>query len=152
MDKRRTYQLSLWLVISLVAVACRKSEVNTNRLSKQGEWQVTELTVGTNVHSALPRWDIGEAPDDKEFATAIWKHSTGSTAPFLWRFNYYEGTFSFLIDPHEASDETSKAYIQCDNLSGEYNILTDKRKLFEFESIETKGYGTVTVFIRLEPY
>ena len=68
-----------------------------------------------------------------------------------WRFNYFEGGFSFYINPNEEQDETSKAFMQCENLSGDYIILEDKSKLFQFQSTSTTGYLQTTVFIQIEP-
>jgi len=128
-----------------------KSEVNANRLMKKGRWMVTQLDIGTNEVSILPKWDIGDQADPKAFAPATWIHYDGSEAAFKWRFDYYEGTFTFLLDQSVTQDDSQKAYIQCNNLSGSYEILTDKKNLFEFQSLETNGYQGVNVFIQLQP-
>ena len=151
MEKRRAYQVILFAGIIVMSVACRKHEVNTNRLSKVSDWKVTTLEIGGDPKTALPRWDIAPNAVEDQYNPGTWKHSDGSTAPFQWQFMYYEGTFRFNLTEFPAAENMSKAHIQCDNLSGEYMIITDKSKLYEFESITTNGYSEMPVFIRLEP-
>ena len=80
-------------------------------------------------------------------------HCYNSCSDYLscGEFTDDEGTFKFNLTEFPDAEDMNKAHIQCDNLSGEYMILTDKSKLYEFESITTKGYDDIPVFIRLEP-
>lgn len=151
MERKHTYRLFTALVIGLLIGACTKSEVRTKRFIKQGRWQMTQLTIGSDDISMLPKWNITNTPEDKEFVPATWTHADGSECIFKWRFDYYQGSFSFQIDESVEQDDAAKAYVQCENLSGTYEILTDKRKLFEYQSTETNGYPGLTVFIRIEP-
>lgn len=151
MESRQLYRLLLATVLLIGSVGCTKSETRTKRLLKQGRWMFTELEIGSNSNSLLPKWDIKEEPLEKDFAQATWTHYDGSSCKFLWRFDYYSGTFSFQIDDSVSQDDSAKAFIQCSNLSGSYFILNDKRNLFEFESFETQGYPGIRVYIKMEP-
>lgn len=139
------------LLVVFTALGCSKPKMNSRIFGKQGDWKVTLLDINGNSTSTLPSWKVEESKDVHVFTKGVWKHEDGSTAQFKWRFNYYLGSFSFAINDTVPQEDNSKAFIQCSNLSGEYSIITDKRKLFEFESISTNGYGNQAVFIQLEP-
>lgn len=139
------------VISSVVLVGCSKPQQNSNNFGKQTNWNVTILDINSNSTSSLPSWTVEESTDVHAFTPGVWKHEDGSSAHFKWRFNYYLGSFSFSIDQNVEQDDNSKAFMQCDNLSGEYSIITDKKKLFEFESISTNGYGAQQVFIQLQP-
>jgi hypothetical protein len=151
MANKNTYRFVLAFLLMILFIGCTKSDVRSKKLIKKGRWIVTQLDIGTNEVTLIPKWYFPTSPEDKQFATATWTHFNSSTAEFRWRFDYYEGTFTFMIDQSVSQDESTKAYIQCDNLSGSYTILTDKSKLFEFESTETMGYPGVSVFIQIQP-
>ena len=151
MEKKRIYQLVLVFLLLGTVIGCSKTQVRTNKLVKQGRWVFTELEIGNTIVTQYPKWNLPVAPEDKEFVQGTWTHANGSACKFKWRFDYYEGTFSFLIDPAVTQDESSKAYTQCNNLSGSYAVITEKNKLFEFESDNTLGYPGVTVFIQIQP-
>lgn len=151
MEKKKIYRLVLVLALGVLLIACTKSEVRSKKLIKQGRWMMTQLEIGSNNVINLPHWDLESVEDTKQFAPGTWFHYDGSEAAFNWRFDYYEGTFSFKIDQSVEQDHMSKAYIQCENLSGAYTIITDKSNLFEFESTETYGYASVRVFIQIQP-
>ena len=142
-----TYCLSL----ILLSTACVKSEVNTKNLGKHGRWTVTILNLGTNSNVPLPTFIFEESVDPEALTPGTWIHNDNTQAAFRWRFNYFAGTFSLLINPNIEQDEMTKAFVQCNNLSGEYNIITDKRNFFEFESVNTNGYGSIPVFIQMQP-
>ena len=148
MEKRKwIYHVLIFLVLA----SCAKSKVNTNHLGKQGKWSVNVLDLGLNSNSPLPRLKFEESIDPEIYTAGVWKHEDHSEATFKWRFNYFSGSFTLMIDETAAQDVESKAFLQCSNLSGEYFILTEKKKLFEFEAISTKGYGEIPVFIQLIP-
>lgn len=151
MAKKRIYRLLMVLALGVLLIACTKSEVRSKKLIKQGRWMLTQMDLGTNQVINLPHWDLESVDDPKEYAPGTWSHYDGSAAAFNWRFDYYEGTFSFKTDESVEQDEMSKAFIQCKNLSGAYAVITEKKKLFEFESTETFGYSGVKVFIQIQP-
>lgn len=142
---------SVILFITLTALGCSKPKTNSRIFGQQSGWKVTLLDLNGNSSSTLPLWDVEESTDVHEFTKGVWRHENGSSAEFKWRFNYYDGTFSFTINNTIPQEDNVKAFIQCNNLAGEYSIITSKRKLYEFESIKTNGYGNQPVFIRLEP-
>ncbi|OIQ35933.1 MAG: hypothetical protein BM555_03740 [Crocinitomix sp. MedPE-SWsnd] len=147
--KRLNWTYGLLLV--LLSTSCTKSEVNTKNLGKQGRWMVTVLNIGSNTNVQLPTFVFQPSEDPEVLTDGTWIHNDNSQAALRWRFNYYAGTFSILINENVEQDETSKAFVQCNNLSGEYNIITEKKKLFEFESMTTNGYGSIPVFIQIQP-
>jgi hypothetical protein len=147
----RNWKLIYGLFILFAVVSCRKSEVNTKNLGKQGRWNVTFMDIGTNSVASLPTLHFDESLDPEVFTKGSWTHDDNSSAGFKWRFNYFAGSFSILIDANIEQDPATKAFIQCTNLSGEYSIITEKSKLFEFESISSEGYGAIPVFIRIVP-
>ncbi|MEX1003668.1 MAG: hypothetical protein WDZ35_16230 [Crocinitomicaceae bacterium] len=151
MKTQKTYSFLLALLFFGFITACTKSEIRTNKLVKQGQWVVAELKIGTNNITSLPRWNLPTAPLDNEFATGIWAHSNGSQVDFNWQFDNSTGTFTFMPDPAVSTDNSDRAYVQCNNLAGTYTVLTEKKDLFEFESSEAKGYTGLVVYIRLEP-
>lgn len=151
MGEKQLHMMIIGLVLMFTGTACTKSKVDTRRFMKQGRWMVTELTIGSNTSSSKPSWDIEKSEDSQEFTGGTWHHSDGSTAKFKWRFNYFEGGFSFYTDGAAEQEESSKAFMQCDNLSGDYIILEDKMKLFQFQSKKTNGYLQTPVFIQIEP-
>jgi hypothetical protein len=151
MEKKRTYPRLLALLMMGFLFACTKSEVRTHKILKHGDWQVTELLIGTQSMATIPKWHLDEPSEDGAFSTGTWTHYNGTKAQFKWRFDPYVGTFSFSIDKSITQDKQLKAYIQCNNLAGEYTVLKDKSKMFEFESLVTNGYPETSVFIRIEP-
>ena len=150
MDRRRLHIVSIVIALIVVFSSCTKSAVDTRRLGGK-KWMVTQLDLGTNSNSLLPTWVLEESVDDDVFTKGTWIHDDDSQAIFKWRFNYFEGTFSLRINENIEQDQDTKAFQQCSNLSGDYMIITDKKKLFEFESVETDGYAAIPVFIQLQP-
>ncbi|MEO9532914.1 MAG: hypothetical protein ABJG68_15285 [Crocinitomicaceae bacterium] len=150
MDRRRLHIVSIVIALIVVFSSCTKSAVDTRRLGGK-KWMVTQLDLGTNSNSLLPTWVLEESVDDDVFTKGTWIHDDDSQAIFKWRFNYFEGTFSLLINENIEQDQDTKAFQQCSNLSGDYMIITDKKKSFEFESVETDGYAAIPVFIQLQP-
>lgn len=151
MEKKRTYPLLLALLMIGFLFACTKSEVRTNKILKHGDWQVTEMLIGTQNITTVPKWRLDEPTEDGAFSTGTWTHYNGTTANFKWRFDPYVGSFTFSVDNTIPQDKQVKAYIQCNNLAGEYSVLKDKSKMFEFESVSTYGYSGTNLFIRIEP-
>ncbi|MBD3636394.1 MAG: hypothetical protein HUJ25_03555 [Crocinitomicaceae bacterium] len=151
MKTRKIYRFLLATLFFGFITACTKTEMRTNKLVKQGRWMVTELEIGTNSISVLPKWNLPTEPLDNQYATGMWTHADGSQVDFKWKFDQYDGTFTFIVDPALSPDSSEKAYVQCNNLAGTYTVLTDKKKLFEFESNSTNGYGTLPVYIKIEP-
>ena len=149
MDRRRLHIVTIVIALVVVFASCTKSAVDTRRLGGK-KWMVTQLDLGANSNSQLPTWILEESIDDDAFTKGTWIHQNDSQAIFKWRFNYFAGTFSIRINENVEQDENSKAFQQCTNLSGDYMIISDKRSLFEFESVETVGYATVPVFIQLQ--
>lgn len=145
------YRVVLLILLFGLLIACSKSEVRAKKLTGQDRWIFTELRIGNSTISQFPKWKLPNEPLDKEFVQGVWTHYDGSSCSFLWRFDYYEGSFSFMPDPAVIQDPNDKAYIQCDNLSGSYIVLTEKKKLFEFETLEASGYPGVNIFIQIQP-
>lgn len=152
MKKSSSYRVVLLLILILLLVGCKKYEMDSNRFAKQGSWEFSELLIDDNNVSALPRWHVEKPVKAGEFATGIWMHHNGSSAQFLWRFENYSRSFEFELVKEEGDDSVSKACLQCANLAGKYTILSNKKKLYEFQSIQTNGYGELPVFIQLKPY
>jgi hypothetical protein len=150
MGRRKLHIVTLVIVFFVVFSSCTKSAVDTRRLGGQ-KWMVTQLDLGTNSNSSLPTWALEKSIDDDAFTKGTWIHSDNSEAIFKWRFNYFEGTCSLRINENIEQDLDSKAFQQCSNLSGDYMVITDKKKLFEFESLQTIGYPAIPVFIQLQP-
>ena len=151
MEKRRAYRVVCWVLFTVLISSCQKNEVDTNRFVKQGRWQMTILQIGTNGNSMLPKWEIDPSDDPLQYGTGTWIHKDGSRAQFKWIFEHYDYTFTFYPVNSAEQDASCKAYLQCSNLAGTYDIITDKNKLFEFESYETDGYPGISVFIQLKP-
>ncbi|UKN01417.1 hypothetical protein K6119_16955 [Paracrocinitomix mangrovi] len=151
METKRTYPIAMAIMFILLLASCTKTQTRTNKFMKQGRWQLTALSIGTNDITLLPSWDIGESNDSKAFSPAVWNHYDGSKSNFSWRFNYNGGTFTFQANEQPTGDNPPKANIQCNNLAGTYQVITEKKNLFEFESTETVGYPGVSVYIRMEP-
>lgn len=150
--RKKGANIRLFLFAVLVILAgCDKSVVDTKKLTKKGRWMVTQIEIGSNLNSALPVLDFQDSEDPNEFSVGTWIHEDNSEAIFKWRFNYFEGTFSLIWDEPFYEGEPSKAQLQCSNLSGHYEIITDKSKLFEFSSETTKQYPGVRVFIQMVP-
>jgi len=139
------------LFMFFILSGCKKSEVDTRRFMKQGRWGVTQLEIGTTSYSMFPKWEIEHSNDSQELTPGTWIHDDGTQASFHWRFNYFSGTFSIAIDKNVEQSIEQKAYQQCKNLSGDYEVITDKKNLFEFQSTETCGYPGMRVFIAIEP-
>ena len=151
MKIKRKYRLIIVVLLLGFIGACTKSVVRANKLTKQQRWVFTQLDIGSTKVTQFPKWDLPNEPIDKEFVQGTWTHHDGSSCKFLWRFDYYEGTFSFKVDANVSQDENAKAYLQCNNLSGSYKVITEKNKLFEFETYEAKSYQGVRVFIQIQP-
>jgi len=132
-------------------LGCKKSEVDTRRFMKQGRWGVTQLEIGSTTYSMFPKWEVEKSEDSQTLTPGTWIHDDGTQADFSWRFNYFSGTFSLVIAKNVEQNVEEKAYQQCNNLSGDYEVITDKKNLFEFQSTETVGYPGVRVFIAIEP-
>ncbi|MCB9224826.1 MAG: hypothetical protein R2780_14410 [Crocinitomicaceae bacterium] len=150
MEKKRTYQWVCMVLFSLL-ISCQKHEVNTNKFGKQSRWQVTTIQIGSNGNSVLPKWEVSPSENAEEYGSAVWVHMDGSRSTFKWIFKHYQNAFVFFPDNSVEQDVGCKAYLQCSNLSGEYKIITDKSKMFEFESLETSGYPGISVFIQIQP-
>lgn len=148
---KQLYIMIIGLGLMFFGTSCTKSKVDTRRFMKQGRWMVTELNIGSNTSSSKPSWQIDKSNDSQEFTGGTWIHDDGSTAEFKWRFNYFEGGFSFYAVEDADQGEPNKALIQCDNLAGDYQVIEDKSKLFQFQSIQTNGYLESSVFIQIEP-
>ncbi len=151
MGRKQLHMMLIGLGLMFFIASCTKSKVDTRRFMKQGRWMVTELNIGSNSSSSHPIWEIEKSEDSQEFTAGTWLHNDGSSAKFKWRFNYFEGGFSFFVNENVNQEEDTKAFMQCKNLSGDYVILEDKPKLFQFQSISTHGYLEKPVFIQLEP-
>ena len=151
MGVKQLHIMIIGLGLVFAGGSCTKSKMDTRRFMKHGRWMVTELNIGSNTSSSKPFWDIEKSNDNREFTAGTWIHNDGSSAKFKWRFNYFEGGFSFYADDEVGQEESSKAFMQCESLSGDYTIIEDKSKLFQFQSITTSGYLETTVFIQIEP-
>ncbi len=134
-------------VFSLSFNACTKVEKQApNHFIKKTSWSVTKLTIGNDNIESLPKWDL--ATD--ETGKAIWNHAGGSHSNFYWSFSKNYNTFEFYVDVNDPANKINQAYKQCENLSGKYKVLTNKKNLFEFESYETTGYVGPRVYIKIE--
>ena len=151
MELWRKYTALCLLFLFFSLSACKKSEVDTRRFMKQGRWGVTQLEIGSTSFSMFPKWEIEHSEDATLLTPGTWIHDDGTQAKFCWRFNYFSGTFTMALDKNVVQSIEEKAYQQCKNLSGDYEVITDKRNLFEFQSTETVGYPGVRVFIAIEP-
>jgi hypothetical protein len=134
-------------VISLSFNACTKVEKQApNHFVKKSSWSVTKLTIGNDNIESLPKWDL----ETEETGKAIWCHAGGTYSSFFWSFSKNFNTFEFYVDVNDPANKINQAYKQCENLSGKYKVITDKKNLFEFESFETKGYVGPRVYIKIE--
>jgi len=132
---------------SLSFNACTKVEKQApNNFIKKSEWKVTSLMIGNDVIPSNPIWDIGTDESGK----AIWNHAGGTHASFYWSFSNNYNTFEFYVDANDPANKINQAYKQCENLSGKYRVITNKKNLFEFESNETYGYVGPRVYIKIE--
>jgi hypothetical protein len=137
---------SLILVLTIAISSCTKVEKQApNNFIKKDNWSVTKLTIGHDDINSLPTWNLETETD----GMAIWHHSGNSNATFFWSFSKNFNTFSFYVDADPAN-KINQAYKQCQNLSGTYSVLTNKKGLFEFESYDTYGYKGPRVYIKIE--
>lgn len=141
---------TILLVLSAFSLsfnACTKVDKQApNHFIKKTEWTVTQLTIGNDDISSLPKWDL----NTDESGKAVWYHAGGSHSNFYWSFSKNNNSFTFSVDVNDPSNKINQAYKQCENLSGKYKVLTNKKGLFEFESYETIGYVGPRVYIRIE--
>jgi hypothetical protein len=134
-------------VFSLSFNACIKVEKQApNHFIKKSNWSVTKLTIGNDVIESLPKWNLSTEEDGK----AIWFHAGGSQSNFFWSFSKNFNSFEFYVDVNDPANKINQAYKQCENLSGKYKVITNKKNLFEFESNETNGYIGPRVYIKIE--
>ncbi|MGV6860200.1 MAG: hypothetical protein ACWA41_00420 [Putridiphycobacter sp.] len=134
------------LVIGAWLSACTKVEKQApNNFVRQNVWEIMSLTIGGDEIPSHPTWDLST----EESGVAIWQHAGGTHARFYWSFSPNYNAFEFHVD-QSPENKVNQAFKQCDNLSGKYKVLTNKKGLFEFESYETKGYVGPRVYLKME--
>jgi hypothetical protein len=151
MKKWRSHIAFCLLPMFFFLLGCKKPEMNTRKFMDHGRWGVTQLEIGSTSFSMFPKWEIQQSSDSRAFTPGTWIHDDGTQAAFCWKFDQYSGKFNIMINKSVEQTIEQKAYQQCNNLSGEYLVVTDKRNLFEFQSTETLGYPGTNVFIQLKP-
>jgi len=138
--------------IALLFMACDKNKRASKRLMRPGTWKVVELSVDGEHLSPLPDWQIDECSIYDEVCTATWELDT-TTSRFHWQFNdkAERFTISRVVDTADCEDfYTQEVEQQTFKFSGDYKVLTSKRKFKELESYSTLGYEGEKVLIRLE--
>ena len=129
--------------------SCDKTERATNKLIKEGRWEVTTLTAGTTEFTKLPKWQILPCEDGSDFCDGIWEHQNGTTWNFEWRFKNIGGEFEFLAEAF-SDINGSMAYSECNNFSGTYKVKKRNYKMMHFESEKTQGYPEKLVTLIIE--
>ena len=125
--------------------SCEKVEkIGPNDFTSKTSWQVTEISIGGDLLTSLPQWEISKTE------SSIWCHTGGTCANFYYVFSQNNNFFEFYLDSDDPDNKVNSAYKQCDNLSGKYRVMTSKKDVFEFETNETVGYVGPRVYIRIE--
>lgn len=138
--------------IAFIFTACDKDKRASKRLMRPGTWKIVELSVDGAQLSPRPNWQIDNCEIYEEVCTATWDLA-GDESRFNWQFNddAERFTISRMVDTADCEDfHTAEVEQQTYRFSGDYKVLTSKRKLKKLESYSTYGYPNQKVMIRLE--
>lgn len=146
MERRVTIATIGAVILFLGVTSCDKVERKTKKFIKEGPWVMDSLMAGNNEIDDLPNWYIAPCAGDQDYCFGAWDHKNGSSSNFFWKFSNMGGNFELIADTN--SIQTTMAYAQCLNFSGEYKVKKSKRNTFHFESVSTIGYpGTLVTII-----
>ena len=154
--KTKIKAATLLLSVILLAGACNKTRLHSNRLIRAGEWKVTELSVDGTNEDELPGWHISDCKIYDESCKGEWESDEGGHAEFIWQFRDKGETFEISRQEgehghghsHDHADEEANA--QCYEFSGVYEVVAHKRKSMEFTSTATLGHSGSKVVIKIE--
>lgn len=134
--------------MALILGACSKVDKTTRKFMKEGRWEFDELTAEGKPIDNLAKWDITTCEDSEGYCPGTWIHADGTTAPFFWMFDKYNGDLSFYLSPEIKVDQ-NRAAIQCYNLAGTYQVVSSSSDMFEFQSMESRGYPQTLVYFSM---
>ena len=151
------------IIISIVALSlfsCDRNKINTNRITSlnnyehYGEWDIVELYVDGVKDSVSPYWYLPNCEDIyTDSCTGTWKNSQNpiDSTPFYWQFSEkgQKFTLSRKSLPSDTLFAANNASHQCYDYSGEYEVLTRRRKLMRFQSYTTVGFSGKLVEIEI---
>ena len=165
-------KILLIISIALVAFACNKTKVNSNRLMSAGEWEVTELSVDGTNEDELPHWHIDDCEIYGEKSCfGEWKNEEGGETHFIWQFRDKGKVFEISRqegmeeeedhaddgDDHDHDHDhgthdhaTEEAIEQCYNFSGVYDVVSSKKDEMGFTSTSAVGFAGETVKIKIK--
>ena len=147
--------ISLSMAILIGFAACNKTKVNSKRLMKAGEWNVTELSVDGTNEAELPSWEIEDCDIYAQSCMAEWMNEEGGHAEFVWQFREKGKTFeiSYQADEdhahahdHAAEEAAAQAYA----FSGVYEVVESKSKEMQFQTAAALGHDGKAVVIKIE--
>lgn len=141
------------MILALLIVACDKNNRASKRLMRPGNWVVTHLTVnGSNYTNEHIHWTINDCDIEEELCTGIW-NLADKNSQFYWQFNENAERFTLsrVVAPEDCEDFYTEEVEQMTYLfSGDYEVITSKRKSKIFESQNTIGFEGESVRIVLE--
>ncbi|XOV67985.1 MAG: hypothetical protein ACFHU9_02205 [Fluviicola sp.] len=156
--KKSIVYLSMITTAIFFVAACSKTNQNTKRLFKAGEWKVTELSVDGTNEAELPTWEISKCDPYEEVCIGKWENDEGGHADFAWQFNNDGAQFviSHQAEDHDHEHEhehdhaAEEAAEQAYNFSGTYNVEESGKKKMRFTTTNAVGYPGQSVVIVIE--
>ena len=152
-------KISILVLFATIIFACNKVTINSNRLMKAGEWEVTELSVDGENEEELPYWHIEDCEIyGEESCMGEWENEEGGHALFIWQFREKGKVFEISRQEEEEDDHDhdhghdhaeEEAIEQCYNFSGVYDVVSSGKDEMEFSSTSTIGYEGKSVKIKI---
>ena len=140
-----------FLLLAVVLQSCDKNKRASKRLMDPGRWVLTDIQVAGEKFDNHIEWEVAPCEIYEESCEAHWLFD-GNSSRIYWQFNDKAETFT-ISRAFESTDTseyyTTEAKVQAYRFSGEYQVLTRKRKQMRFQSTQTEGYSGETVVIEI---